>query len=404
MSSSPLEEQYQKLEKRYESFYTPAFRLRFGGRTQTANDYTFPPDGPQVRETNGLVSGLSVESSLDGAGRFSWTLVGVYDLEDAKFDETVWRQFAPQTAVRIEVGYGSRLVPVLEGRIQSLRPEFPAGGVPTIDVSGFDRLHDTTRPRGPESRDWSKVRLAEVIDDVLTTGEYGYTGEKQRHIVDLKDLSSPFEKIVQEGQSDFEFMDQWAKWYNYELFVHVVPDSMNRDVDTDATAEPDPESDGGYEPRFKFRPPADGTYPALRLEYGKSLQSFSVEVNEASQPSSVTVRSWDGGGRRRKPIEESYPEETEDTRKITVPVESPEQARLAAKAAYERTEQERVTGRGELIGLPTIRVGQVLDVRRLSEQVNAEYYVTGVTHRVDESGYNTSINVRLADEETIELE
>ena len=74
-----------------------------------------------------------------------------------------------------------------------------------------------------------------------------------------------------------------------------------------------------------------------------------------------------------------------------------------AKAAFERTQQTRVTGRGELIGLPTLRVGHVVTLERLSGQVKANYYVTSVTHRVDESGYATSIGVRLADGETIEL-
>jgi phage protein D len=402
---------YADLEERYDGFYAPVFRLRFGGRTGASNDYTFPDDGPQVRETNGLVSGLSIESTLDGADRFSCTLVGVYDLEEAKFDERVWNQFAPETAVRIEIGYTSKLVPVLEGRIQSLRPEFPESGLPTIEVSGFDRLHDMTKSTREDH--WSGARLNQVVDDVVTNGEYGYTTQTQRNIVDLTEITSGFREIKQEKQSDFDFLDQWAKRYNYELFVHIVPESMNSKRDIDATIEPNPETDETYEVRFNFRPPADTEETAAwTLRYGESLRSFSVEVNEASQQSSVTVRHWDTGGRRRRPIVGRYAEDEEgreitadpeDTREISVPVESPEQARLAARAAYQRNNQQRVTGRGEVIGLPTLRVGQVVDLQRLSTQVNAKYYVTSVTHRVDESGYTTSFGVRLAARERINL-
>jgi phage protein D len=127
----------------------------------------------------------------------------------------------------------------------------------------------------------------------------------------------------------------------------------------------------------------------------------------------VIVRHWDTGGRQREPIVGGYAEDEsgqevavdeETAREISVPVESIEQAELAAKAAFERTRQTRVTGRGELIGLPTLRVGHVVRLGGLSDQVNASYYVTSVTHRVDESGYATTIGVRLADGETIEIE
>ena len=394
---------YATLEERYDGFYVPAFRIRFGGNTGGANDYNFPNDGPQVRESNGLVSGLSIESTLDGADRFSCSLVGVYDLESASFDETVWNRFAPKTAVRIEVGYGSTLVPVLEGRVQSLRQEFPGSGLPTIEVSGFDRLHDLTQSREPPGDNWEDKTLAQVVDDVLTEGNYGFAPER-RNIVDLG-LSSPFEEIIKRDEhSDFQFLDQWAKRFNYELFVHTVP-TTESSPDMDVTAE------GNYETWFNFRPPEDDAKPALTLTYGESLRSFSVEINDASQEPGVTVRHQDSSGRRQEPIVGNSADSARGqqttagatTRQIPIPVESSEQADLVAKAAFERTQQTRVTGRGELIGLPTLRVGHVVTLERLSGQVNANYYVTSVTHRVDGSGYVTSIGVRLADGETIEL-
>jgi hypothetical protein len=406
MSTATSEEPYATLADRYGGFYAPAFRIVFGGTTGQSTDYQFDENSPAVRETSGLVSRLSIESALDGADRFSCSLVGVYDLESANFDRTVWSQFAPGTAVRIEVGYASHLVPVLEGRVQSLRQEFPDGGLPTIEVSGFDRLHDLTETRAPASLTRRDTHLHDVVDELLTDGNYGFTGGRQ--YIDELDLDSEFREITkQDEQTDYTFLDDWAKRYNYELFVHLVPGDTQPGQIGDVTSK------GPYEARFNFRVPADGVDPALTLRYGESLRSFSVEVNEASQQSGVIVRHWDTGGRQREPIVGGYAEDEsgqevavdeETAREISVPVESIEQAELAAKAAFERTRQTRVTGRGELIGLPTLRVGHVVRLGGLSDQVNASYYVTSVTHRVDESGYATTIGVRLADGETIEIE
>jgi hypothetical protein len=406
MSTTTSGEAYARLADRYDGFYAPSFRIRFGGTSGQSTDYQFDENGPEVRETNGLVSGLSIESTLDGADRFSCSLVGVYDLASATFDETVWNQFAPGTAIRIEVGYASRLVPVLEGRVQSLSQEFPGSGLPTVEVSGFDRLHDLTRPRAPASLTRRDTHLHDVVDEILSTGNYGFEGPR-RYVKPL-DLDSPLEEIVkQDEQSDYEFLEDWAKRYNYELFVHLVPEGTRAGEIGDVTAR------GTSEARFNFRTPTDDADPALTLRYGESLRSFSVEVNEASQQSGVIVRHWDTGGQRREPIVGEYAEDEngretavdEDTaQEVSVPVESPEQADLAARAAFKRTQQTRVTGRGELVGLPTLRVGHVVRLERLSSQVNANYYVTSVTHRVDESGYTTSIGVRLAAGETIDIE
>lgn len=406
MSTATPEEPYATLADRYDGFYVPAFRIAFGGTTGQSTDYRFDESSPEVRETNGLVSRLSIESALDGADRFSCSLVGVYDLELANFDETVLNQFAPGTAVRIEVGYASRLVPVLEGRVQSLSQEFPGSGLPTIEVSGFDRLHDLTKARAPASLTRRDTHLHDVVDEILTAGNYGFTGG--RRYIDALDLESEFREITkQDEQTDYKFLEDWAKRYNYELFVHLVPrDTQPGQIGDVTSAET-------YEPRFNFRAPTDGADPALTLRYGESLRSFSVEFNEASQQSGVIVRHWDTGGRQREPIVGEYAKDEngqetavdeETAQEISVPVESTEQAELAAKAAFERTQQARVTGRGELIGLPTLRVGHVVQLEELSDQVNANYYVTSVTHRVDESGYTTSIGVRLATGETIDIE
>lgn len=376
--------EFSELEEQYGDFYTPQFKLELGRKEET-----------EIREFDGLISGLSVESSLNAASRFSFTLVDTFDLERKEFHEPVLKHFKPDTPVKISLGYGAPFIPVLDGRIQSLQPNFPASGTPTVEVSGYDRLHELSK--GTNTQSWTGKSLKKVIEGITKEDETGKNAFDRRVIEDLS-LTEPLPKIDQEKTSHLDFLLKQADRYNFEVFTRIDPDP------SDETERKQ------YVETFYFRPPVDGSEPVLTLRYGESLQSFSLEFNEAGQVGKVVKQGWDG--RRKQKIDVSHPDETRsgasagatETREAKTEAQSEAEAKLLATAEYEKLLQGRVTGSGEIVGLPNLRVGEVVRLKGLSSAFDKPYYLTSVTHNIGESGYTTSFGVRLSKNENIPLE
>ncbi len=367
--------QFHQLRDRYTDFYWPQFRVELGPPGKRF-DQLSKRDRFTLREHHGVVSDLSVDATLDGADRFSFSLVDTFDLEAGRFRESVWERFEPGTPVRLSLGYDGRLLPVLEGQIQSLAPDFPAGSSPTLDVSGYDRLHEMTTQTDPV--DFERATMTEIVRAVVET--YGFDERSDTLVVEDVDVPE-FEHLKREKQNDFEFLSKRAKRYNFELFSRL---------ETPPGKPDDPATN-----RLYFRSPRDDPDPpgsTLTLEYGESLQSFSVESNEEAVPG-VVLRYRDR--RRGVDIEEAVPRatDTDGYRELSTPVESAEEGRVVARAEYETLLQQRVTGSGDVVGLPDLRIGDPVRLDRVG-RFSGAYYVTGVTHRVGGSGFTTSFTVR----------
>ncbi|SEP26571.1 hypothetical protein SAMN04487948_12920 [Halogranum amylolyticum] len=365
--------QYEEARAQYGDFYRPQFRLVVG-----------PPGSRRiVREYDGVVSGLKVDATLDGADQFSFTLVDAFDLEQRRFVETVWQLFDRQTPIRIELGYDSQFVPVLHGQIQSIQPEFPSGSLPTLAVSGYDRLHELTKQTG--ETDFRDMNMVEIVASVVE--RYGFTPTQQNLVAGPLDLDR-FRKL-ERSNDDYEFLRTRANRYNFELFTRVDP------IGSETATEVE------YKNRLYFRPSADDASNAsglLTLLYGESLHSFSLTSNEANQLPGVVLRYTDR--RQGLDITKEAPRgadpDAPGMKEIHTPVTSAAEGQLVAEAEYDRLRQERVTGNGTVVGLPNLRIGELLELGGLG-RFDGTYYVTGVTHRIDQSGYTTDFRVRLAE-------
>ncbi len=65
-----------------------------------------------------------------------------------------------------------------------------------------------------------------------------------------------------------------------------------------------------------------------------------------------------------------------------------------AKAAYNESAMEFVTGRAETIGIPDLRAGCVVELQGVGPRFNGEYYLDEVTHSIGSGGYQTSLSVK----------
>lgn len=315
-------------------------------------------DGETFRDADGVISDLVVETVVDGADHFSFTLNYRFDLEDREFSGLDWDLFRTGAKVEVAMGYEDRREPMIVGRTTSVRPHFPSEEGPTVDVSGYGLLHDMTR--GTRSRSWDETTDSDVAREVASSYDFDE--------LDVEETGVNHRKIIQDDENDYRFLKALADRNGFELFAR-------RDT-------------------LHFRAPKYGSDPTLTLRYGESIRSVSPEINDAEQVAEVEVRHWDP--KEKKEIVGSAERDGARTGKevLTVPVRSREEADRVAEAALDRISEGLVGGNGEIVGDPTLRAGETLRLEGLGSRFTGTYYVEGATHRMGSSGYTTTFQLK----------
>lgn len=345
------------LAEDYGNFYAPRFELYLGGE--------------RYEQKHGIIAGVSVDAAAEKADRFSFTIEGVYDEADGEFADLDWEHFSTDTDVRIAMGYGETTETLLVGTIAEHRPSFPQNGAPSVDVSGYGLRHQLQA--GSKSRTWDDSTDSDVVEEVAN--EYRF------ETVDVESTDTQHPKVVQDDETDLAFLERLAERNGTDGSAYRV--TIRRDA-------------------FSFGPAPDDEEPAVTLSYGDALQSFSPEYKTGSQVESVEVRGYNVGN--AEGVTGTADSDGPGTGKEVVrrPVRSESEAETAAQGRLGDIEDDRLSGRGESIGLPEIQAGSAIKLERLGERFSKTYYVESATHRVDENGYTTSFQVRLAEGEEIE--
>lgn len=344
---------FSALASRYDDFYVPRFELRVGNETFTASD--------------GVVSDLTVETVLNGANSFSFTLAYPYDFEAGRFRGDP-KQFSPGTPVEVAMGYGNRLEPLFLGTVTAMQHSFPAEGAPTIGVRGHGLLYGL-RQTGSQSQTWEDATVRTVVRQVLA-----------------RDTGYGFDPVTVEGPDAtfVEIKQDEGRHANDLHFLLWLASQVGCEVHADRRA-------------FYFREPAYRAEPTVTLRYGESLSSFSPRVNTAGQAERVEFRGWNG--ERRERVVGSASDGALDgggERRLVVrgAVRSQDEADLRARGVLERQRADLVRGTGECLGLPVLRAGQTVELERLGDMYSKTYYVDSARHSFGESGYRTSFEVR----------
>lgn len=374
---------FADLAERHDDFFVPAFEVRIGtggGSFPSENVYT----GDQ-----GLISDLRVDTDLGRANRFSFTLNDVFDRQKGKhgeFDEAVRSTFAEGTDVEIGMGYGTNgAETLLRGRIETVKPNFPARGAPSLSVEGRDLVY--LLRNGTGTGNWEETDLTTVIEDLISDTPFAGTE------VDIDDGS--ITSLHHPETSDFDFIQQLADRNDAEFFsragtFHFRGKSVVSDQSSEAT-----------------------------LTYGQALRSFT--------PGSANPRTGSAGSRanrsrvgtvkvrhndeKKKEAIVGTAEVTgggEKTHVETIPVRSQAEAERHARSIAGEIERQGTTGglagggtggggsgnRAETIGLPEIQIGRVIELAGLGSEYSGRYHVESAAHRIDDSGYTTSFGVR----------
>jgi phage protein D len=348
-----------ELELKYQNFYVPASRVTV--------------DGQDLLQAGVEVASLSVDNTLQGGDRFSFTVNNAFD---AIARELRWPDlFAYGKRVEISMGYAGSLTLMHMGLITAVRVDFPAGGLPSLDVSGYDLSCQMTR--GRKSRSWDNVKDSDVARAIAGDANLNPTVENTRVTHD---------RVVQNQETDFELLTRLARQNYYEFFV--------------------------FGKTLNFRAPAKAAAPVIELEWGKGLLSFSPELNLAGQLSQVEVRGWNPGakreivgtagvgdeagrGRGRSGGELAQDQDGETVvEHVCRPVFSQAEADQSARAILNQRAEGLIRGRGETAGIPELLAGKTIMIRGLGKRFSKTYYIESTRHSIGGSGYRTTFNVK----------
>lgn len=345
-----------------------------------APTFTVVVDGKDLRRELELdVVSVSADLKLDAPGRFSFVVGNLFDLAQRTFGTALDRLRLGAEA-RISMGYRSVRAEdlVIAGLVTEVTTGFQSSGAPQVTVSGYDRSYPMQKRTVPQN--WTKKRESDVVAAIARF--HNLSTER------IETTEPTYAKLELSQESDYAFVRRLAEHNDFEFYV--------------------------VDKALHFGPPRVGRDETLTLRWGEGLVSFTPEINLADQVSAVEVHGWDperkqeilgvaqrGGERGRKPGQMSGGELVEllcKESKLSVrrPLTRQAEVDRLARSLLERRARQFLKGSGECIGLPNLRIDQNVRIEGLGAPYSGDYYVEGVTHTLNASGYRTAFRVQEA--------
>jgi phage protein D len=310
-------------------------------------------------------------------------------------DKRVWFKYSDRSGiyvghrVRVKMGYADRLLSMLEGRINSLTPQFPSSGSSTLSVGVLDNMQllKDRRPAEGEQRQFRDKSDGDIARAIASRNGLE---------ADVDSGGDPHAEVVQGDLDDAQFLRQRARRTDSDCFIYTDPRSGR--------------------PTLRFGAPRDERAGARATNHtfvwGESLKSFSPTLSMSNQVSQVTVRGWNEddmepivavatqadivdaqGGNTGAGNATTAVGGREDV-VIGATVTTQAEALVLARALLRNRAYEFITGRGEIIGLPDLRPGDTMTLSGLGDRFSGSYYVKRVEHEIGANGYGTRFEVR----------
>ncbi|MEU6535391.1 contractile injection system protein, VgrG/Pvc8 family [Streptomyces sp. NPDC047000] len=322
------------------------------------------------------VESVTVLDDLDALSMFTVTLRN-WDAERLAVSWSDSALFAVGTEVRISLGYLGDLHPVMTGEITSLEPAFTSGRLPRLTVRGYDHRHRLAR--GRRTRTFTRTKDSAIAGRLAR--EAGLRAE-------VTDTRTDLDYVVQNNQTDLEFLRGRARLIGYEVYVQ---DKV-----------------------LYFRPPRHGRPPAATLRVGDEISEFTPRLRTLAQAGAVSVRGWDMTQKKAVVVTAAAGQETTLMggsvtgpraverafgRAVSVrtglPAPDQDRADRMARGQFDELALAYVTGEAQCAGRPQLRAGEVVGIQGAGTRFSGAYYLTSVSHSVTaDEGYRTGLQLR----------
>jgi phage protein D len=185
------------------------------------------------------------------------------------------------------------------------------------------------------------------------------------------------------------FLIQRARLHGYSIYLDVNPKTKKE--------------------RLSFRRSESIRDVTYELAWGASLSEFRPTLTTAQQVAKVKVMGWDR--KAGKPItgeaewgkdcklnrdQTSISQAVEGREEVItdIPVFSKKDADQKARGILCGKLYQMVKASGSTVGLPQLRAGSRVHIKKLGPRFSGEYFVTETTHTIGDGGYKTSFNAR----------
>ncbi len=355
--------------------------------TSYAPSFNIVVKGKELRHGHTLdVLSLSVTETVNQADSFTFTVRDRHPEPGRLFaggDKLQWMDsdvFDEGNEVEIHMGYVDDLHLMLRGEITAVNSSFPASGQPTLQVQGYSLFHRLQRAR--IRRPFESATDSQIAQEIAR--DLGLDAQ-------VDDTQVEYPLVSPRGETCASFLLQRAQRIGYEVTVKDKTLYFQR-------------------PRYLERPG-----PAVTLEWGRNLISFSPRLSTYNLPTQVTVRGMQTAqGRGKEPLvgtsqagDEEVTLGDESGTRITQRVfgdnhllvedhnlTSAEESTQIARACLESRSMEFITGKGSCIGNPCLTARTVIELKGLGRRFSGNYYVTSTTHLIGSGGYRTDFDVK----------
>ncbi|MEX1020460.1 MAG: VgrG-related protein [Litorilinea sp.] len=267
---------------------------------------------------------------------------------------------------------------IFEGEITAIEPHFSAQGAHLLGIRAYDksnRLHRNKVTRTFTNQSDSDIAKTIANDAGLSP--------------DVDVVADKHEYILQNNQTNMEFLAERAQAIGYQVFV---------------------QEGKLYFKKGSFR--LSGTPPVLNM--GEELRSFHPRHTAANQANKVRVVSWDWvkGERILKEVDTTndwnmggftanggatvkgaYAKADQWAVITDSPVATDAQATLLAEGLASDIGSEFVEAEGVAYGDPAIRAGMLIELKGIGKRYSGKYFITSATHVFNAYGYETHFMV-----------
>lgn len=322
---------------------------------------------------------VSVIDDIEHLSAFTLRLVAWDDAANA----VAWvddKRFSLGNEVEVWLGYSGALSMVLKGEITGVDLELSSGDAPRFTVRGYDRRHRLLR--SSQTRSFVNMKDSDIAAQIA---------QENQLTPDTVDTSAQLAYVLQNGQTDLEFLTMRAAAIGYEV---VVDDKT-----------------------LHFRPPDTGAKAALKLRPDRDLTDVAFHVTTRSQVGAVEVRAWDPMNKQAIVGKASSSDDTAmgsetsgattgpdaadrafgkaTLKLVDLPIDKQEEADAVARGVLRQLALGFVLAEGGCLGRTDLGSGSVISITGVGDRFSGSYYVTTVTHRYSpKTGYKTSFSAR----------
>lgn len=314
------------------------------------------------------------------------------------------------TTVEVDMGYAGagQHALMLRAIITKVEMTYPDSGVPALTLKGEDK--SILMGLVEKKKVWKNKKVSDVVKEIAN--EYGFDAA---HVTAEPDPDTKITKpINQDGKTDLAFLQELAQKYHARSFVELdengeeilyfIPErrvvSLSRPDKLILRYRMGPESN-----LMSFSPAFDSSFIDRKKaladvdKKGKPIKSedkpqptaevvwelSDAALARANQADKDRIRAlYDAGAQKKKDLQDKL-----TAKKVIVGVVAAEQSEI--EESNDSLESRRLgqTASGTTFGNIWLRAKTNVRVEGVNSRFVGDWYVSSVTHKIDNSGYRT---------------